>query len=34
MISRVPRPLQAGQAPWGLLKENNRGVSSGRETPQ
>ena len=25
MISRVPRPLHAGQAPWGLLKENSRG---------
>ena len=23
---RVPRPVQSGQAPWGLLKENIRGV--------
>ena len=25
---RVPRPVQSGQAPWGLLKENSRGVTS------
>ncbi len=31
---RIPRPLQPGHAPYGLLKENIRGVSSSMETPQ
>ncbi len=30
----LPRPVQAGQAPKGLLKENIRGVSSSMDTPQ
>ena len=30
----LPRPVQAGQAPKGLLKENIRGVSSSMEMPQ
>ena len=30
----LPRPVQVGQAPKGLLKENMRGVSSSMETPQ
>ncbi len=30
----LPRPVQVGQAPKGLLKENIRGVSSSMETPQ
>ena len=30
----LPRPMQVGQAPKGLLKENIRGVSSSREMPQ
>ena len=30
----LPRPIQVGQAPKGLLKENIRGVSSSREMPQ
>ena len=34
MTIRIPRPLQAGQAPKGLLKENIRGVSSSMEIPQ
>ena len=29
-----PRPVQVGQAPKGLLKENIRGVSSSMEIPQ
>ena len=29
-----PRPVQVGQAPKGLLKENRRGVSSSMEIPQ
>src|SRR5512139_3670178 len=29
----VPKPLQVGQAPCGLLKENIRGLSSGYEIP-
>src|ERR1700736_5309109 len=29
-----PRPLQAGQAPYGELKLNDRGSSCGTETPQ
>ena len=29
-----PRPIQVGQAPKGLLKENIRGVSSSMDTPQ
>ncbi len=32
--SCVPRPVQDGQAPYGLLKENSLGVSSSMETPQ
>src|SRR5215831_9553974 len=28
--SRVPRPWQVGQAPWGELKEKRRGLSSSR----
>ena len=32
--SRVPRPPHAGQAPYGLLKENIRGETSGNEMPQ
>ena len=34
MTIRIPSPLQAGQAPKGLLKENIRGVSSSMEIPQ
>ena len=30
----LPRPLHTGQAPKGLLKENIRGVISGRLMPQ
>ena len=30
----APRPVQVGQAPKGLLKENIRGVSSSMDTPQ
>src|SRR4030042_6752667 len=30
----VPNPLQVGQAPWGLLKENIRGVISAKLNPQ
>ena len=29
-----PRPIQVGQAPKGLLKENIRGVSSSMDMPQ
>src|SRR6185295_15010841 len=29
----VPRPLQAGHAPYGELKENKRGSTSGKEKP-
>ena len=29
-----PSPMQVGQAPKGLLKENIRGVSSSMDTPQ
>ena len=29
-----PRPVHAGQAPWGELNENNRGDSSVRAKPQ
>ena len=29
-----PSPLQSGQAPWGLLNENVRGLSSANEMPQ
>ena len=32
--SRVPRPPQRGQAPWGLLNEKVRGAISGNEMPQ
>ena len=34
IFMRIPRPLHAGQAPNGLLKENIRGASSSMETPQ
>ena len=30
----LPRPVQVGQAPKGLLKENIRGASSSMEMPQ
>ena len=30
----VPNPPQVGQAPWGLLKENIRGVISAKLNPQ
>ena len=30
---KMPRPVHLSQAPWGLLKENSRGVSSLIETP-
>ena len=30
----LPRPVQTGQAPYGLLNENMRGVISGRLMPQ
>ena len=30
----LPRPVQVGQAPKGLLKENIRGDSSSMDTPQ
>ena len=33
-FSWLPRPVQVGQAPKGLLKENIRGVSSSMDTPQ
>ena len=33
-FSWLPRPVQVGQAPKGLLKENIRGVSSSMEMPQ
>src|SRR3989338_10634989 len=29
----VPKPLHSGQAPYGELKENNRGSISGYENP-
>ena len=29
-----PSPVQVGHAPYGLLKENSRGVSSSIEIPQ
>ncbi len=29
-----PSPVQRGHAPWGELKENMRGSSSGIEVPQ
>src|SRR3989338_8981705 len=29
----VPRPLHAGQAPYGELNENRRGSTSGKENP-
>ena len=31
--ARLPRPLQSGQAPYGLLNEKSRGASSSIETP-
>ncbi len=31
---RVPMPPHSGQAPYGLLKENIRGETSGKEMPQ
>ena len=30
----TPRPVQSGQAPWGLLKLKLRGATSPRLTPQ
>ena len=30
----TPRPVQSGQAPWGLLKLKLRGASSPKERPQ
>ena len=33
-FSWEPRPVQVGQAPKGLLKENIRGESSSMEMPQ
>ena len=33
-FSCIPRPVQVGQAPKGLLKENIRGVSSSMLMPQ
>ncbi len=30
---RIPRPVQSGQAPWGELKENERGSSSSMVVP-
>ena len=33
-FSCTPSPVQVGQAPKGLLKENSRGVSSSMERPQ
>ena len=33
-LSWLPRPVQVGQAPKGLLKENMRGASSSMEMPQ
>src|SRR6185436_21027292 len=32
--SRVPSPPHVGQAPYGLLNENIRGETSGKEIPQ
>ena len=32
--SFIPKPLQSGQAPYGALKLNNLGSSSGRENSQ
>ena len=34
VFSCIPRPVQVGQAPKGLLKENIRGVNSSIEMPQ
>jgi len=34
IFSFVPRPLHSGQAPYGALKENNLGSSSGIEKLQ
>ena len=34
LAADVPRPVQAGHAPKGLLNENIRGVSSSMDTPQ
>ena len=31
---RMPRPVHAGHAPWGLLKEKLRGAGSSIEMPQ
>ena len=31
--SRVPRPVQVGHAPWGVLNEKLRGSSAGNEVP-
>ena len=31
MCCLKPKPLQSGQAPYGALKENNLGSSSGSE---
>ena len=33
-LSWLPRPVQAGHAPKGLVNENIRGVSSSMDTPQ
>ena len=33
-VRRLPRPVQTGQAPKGLLNENIRGASSSMDTPQ
>ncbi len=33
-VSREPSPSHRGHAPWGELNENERGLSSGSETPQ
>ena len=33
-FSCMPSPVQVGQAPKGLLKENSRGASSSMDTPQ
>src|SRR5262245_11319038 len=32
-LDAMPKPLHAGHAPCGLLKENSRGVTSGKESP-
>src|SRR3979411_1583229 len=31
--SFVPRPVQVGQAPWGVLNEKLRGSSAGNDVP-